>query len=263
VSAGNGSQAVDRALTILHLFAATGTSWSLAELAAETGLPVSTVHRMVKSLAGRELIVVDPRTKRYSVGAEVMRLAQGFLNSDPVARVQALAQPHIESLHASCRETVNLQVNSGTHRICVFELPSTHPIRMVTTVGGVYPLHAGAAGKALLAWLPDADRRRLLSSQPLTPVTSSTISELDVLEADLRETRDRGYAVSYGEVVEGAAALAAPIFGVQRAPVGVINITGPNDRFDAGAIRRTANALRAACTDISVQMGHPSPAPQR
>ena len=157
-----------------------------------------------------------------------------------------------------CRETVNLQVNSGTHRICVFELPSSHPIRMVTTVGGVYPLHARAR-RARPCWpgCPTHIGRRLLSSQPLTPVTSSTISEFDVLEADLRETRDRGYAVSYGEVVEGAAAPAAPIFGVQRVPVGVINITaGPNDRFDAGAIRRTANALRAACADISVQMGH-------
>ncbi|WDZ83808.1 IclR family transcriptional regulator [Micromonospora cathayae] len=252
----NGSQAVDRALALLHLFTGPTPSWTLTELAREAGLTVSTTHRILKSLLAKEFVTVDPRTRRYSVGVEVMRLASTVLENDATHRLQMVAQEPMERLRAASKETVGLHVRIGRSRVCVSELSSPHPIRMATTIGGVQPLHAGAASKALLAWLPAAEWRDLLRDQPLDRLTPLTITALDALDAELAEVRQRGYATSYGESVAGAAALAAPIFGLQGRPMAALNVTGPLERFDRSAIAATVADLRTASAEISAQLGH-------
>lgn len=256
MASGKGSQAVERALALLNLFSGPALSWSLTELSRESGLTISTTHRILKSLLAAELITVDPRTRRYSVGVGAMRLARVILENDTTHRLQIVAQEHLEQLRESSQETVGLHVRVGHSRVCVAELPSPHPIRMATTVGGVQPLHVGAASKALLAWLPAEEWRDLLSGQQLERLTPLTITNLDALEAELAEIRQRGHATSFGESVAGAAAVAAPIFNLQGKPIAVINVTGPLERFDRSAITKTADHLRDACAEISAQLGY-------
>ncbi len=74
----------------------------------------------------------------------------------------------------------------------------------MTSVGKILPLHCGAAGKVLLAYLSDKERKRILYGKPLAKFTPSTITDPALLEADLEQIRLDGYAVSVGEREEGA-----------------------------------------------------------
>jgi DNA-binding IclR family transcriptional regulator len=139
--------------------------------------------------------------------------------------------------------------------VCIAELSSPHPIRLATTVGGVQALHAGAASKALVAWLPESQREELLSGvlERLTPLT---ITDRSVFDRELFEVRQRGYAISQGESVTGASAVSAPIFGMDGSVVAVFNVTGPIDRFDRTAIHSIVPALLEATNMISEQLGY-------
>ena len=114
----------------------------------------------------------------------------------------ALAMPTLERLRELTGETASLHCLLGNERICVAELVSPEPIRMQSDVGRTYPIHAGAAGKAILAWHPDGSSASGCGSVRSRP---STITDAAKLERELERIRQRGYAESESEVVAGAA----------------------------------------------------------
>jgi len=254
VAAETGTRAVDRALSVLHLFVGTKSSWTLTEVARASGFTVSTAHRLLKALLAHELIALDPQTRAYTLGVEVMRLARGIIDSEDRHRLQVVAHPELERLRDLSGETVGLHVRITRNRVCIAELSSPHALRLASTVGGVQPLHAGAASKALLAWLPDAQRADLLNGD-LPRLTPLTITDAAVFDSELQEIRQRGYAISQGESVAGASAASAPIFGMDGSVVAVINVTGPIDRFDRTAINAIAPDLLNSTKMISEQLG--------
>ncbi|MCP2049543.1 UNVERIFIED_ORG: DNA-binding IclR family transcriptional regulator [Paenarthrobacter nicotinovorans] len=214
-----GVQTALRAVDILEAFRPDRQSMSLSEIAEAVGLSVPTTHRLVKALTSRDLLVVEPSSKRYSLGAGVMQLARVIMERDDIS---GIARPGLERLRSATNETVSLQRLVGDERIVIAELVSGQRIRTASVVGAHYSLTAGGAGKAILAFLPEATRTRIIAQHGGTPN----------LERDLAEVRGRGYALSSGEVVEGAVSLAVPVFDSSFAVAGAINITGPQNRFD-------------------------------
>mgnify|MGYP001618146856 FL=1 len=254
VAAVDGTQTVGRALEILACFTATDRpSLSVTEISARVRLTVPTVHRLVKALQAREMVVSDPVSRRYSLGPGVMRLARVIMQRDDL---QAIALPHLLALRERTRETVGLHWLVGHERVCVVELVSPHPIRMASGVGQVYPLYAGAAGKALLAWLPREEVDRFLEKAELRALTPDTPTTRRAVKSELAQIRQRGFATSSGETVSGAAALAAPILDSSGRPVAAINITGPKDRWTPARMADTVQALLDATSRIMRYLGH-------
>jgi DNA-binding IclR family transcriptional regulator len=234
-----GAQTLLRALDILDCFVdAGGGTLSLAEISRRLGLTAPTTHRLVKALISRGF-VVGGANRRYGLGPAVMRLASVVMHrADDLI---AVAMPSLERLRETTGETVSLHCRVGDERVCVAELISAQPIRMASGVGRVYPLYAGAAGKAMLAWLPDAlesVRGRLAVVGP------ATIAEPAELDAELRRIRKRGYAVSESEVVAGAASLAMPVFGSSGSVIAAINIAGPSMRWNRSKMAKCRDDLR-------------------
>jgi DNA-binding IclR family transcriptional regulator len=234
-----GAQTLLRALDILECFVEEGGgTLSLAEISRRLGLTAPTTHRLVKALISRGFVVGDAN-RRYGLGPAVMRLASVVMHrADDLI---AVAMPSLERLREATGETVSLHCPVGDERVCVAELISAEPIRMESGIGRIYPLYAGAAGKAMLAWLPDA----LESVRGrLTAVGPATIVDPPELEAELRRIRKRGYAVSESEVVAGAASLAAPVFGSSGSVIAAINIAGPSMRWNRSKMTKFRDELR-------------------
>ncbi len=250
-----GSQAISRAIGLLELFTVDEPSWSHSEIAAASGLTASTSHRLLRALLAHELVILDDR-KRYSLGPAVMRMAHVILSSGDVGAIQSAAQPHLAVLRDHTGETVGLHVRVGRERVCVAELESRQPIRMASTVGIVLPLYAGAASKAILAYLGSDQRSEILLAADRAPLTRHTITDLDALAVELDRTRARGYAMSFGESVEGASALAAPIFGASGEAVACINVTGPEDRWGEAEMQVALPALLESTAAISRAIGY-------
>jgi IclR family KDG regulon transcriptional repressor len=225
-----GAQTLLRALDILDRLTLDGGSATLVEISTAVGLKMPTTHRLLKALMLRGM-VVDDGNRHYSLGPGIMHLASAIMNR--ANDLTTIGTPVLERIRAVTGETVSLHTIVGAERVCVAELVSPEPIRMESGVGHAYPLYAGAAGKALIAW--DAERIARLPAE-LPGVGPATIGSLAELERELAEIRAQGYATSMSEVVAGAGSLAVPLFGNANTVVAAINVTGPDTRWNADKI---------------------------
>jgi IclR family transcriptional regulator, KDG regulon repressor len=247
VNTDPGSQTVSRALTLLRCFSADEPTRSLTELSDETGLTVPTTHRLLKTLTARRFLVLDRTTKRYSLGPAVMQLAGAIMHR---GNLQAEALPRLAELRRRSGETAALHGLVDEERVCLLEFVSHLPIRMSSGVGRRYPLHHGAAGRAILAHLPDEERDGYLTEH----LEALGRPRADV-EAELVECRERGYALSHGEVVEGATAVAVPIRNLTGYPVAAINVTGPDDRWTLDRATAFSAEILQVVEEIEQQLG--------
>jgi DNA-binding IclR family transcriptional regulator len=225
-----GSQSVDRALCILELLN-DQPGLSLTEIAKRMRLSTTTAFRLIQTLQSHQLVRRDQDTRRYAIGPGMLRMAATALEGN--SYVYAI-QPLLEELRDISKESVALHWLAGDLRICLVELPSSHAIRMTSGIGHSYPLHAGAASKAIIAWLPAERLDELIGQFGLAGRDTRSLRD------ELSAIKQRGYATSFGETVPGASALAVPVFhrslrhGEQV--TGAISITGPESRWTRDAI---------------------------
>lgn len=242
-----GAQTVDRALEVLACFSAERPQLSLTEFSAATGFTMPTTHRLLKALLAREFVVFDPASRLYSLGPAAMRLASIIIQRDDI---NAVVLPWLERLRRLTGETAALHWLVDHYRVCTVELESRHLIKMASGVGRRYPLVAGAAGKAILAHLPEDEVEKVLAA------AREDGMEPRIDRGALADIRREGVARSAGEVVEGASAVAAPIRNALRRPIAALNVTGPAARLDAAAMDRAVELLVEAVADIETRLGY-------
>lgn len=170
-----GVQSVERAFELLELIARAGGEAALSEIAAETSLPLPTIHRLLRTLVGIGY-VRQLANRRYSLGPRLIRLGE-------VANRQlgALSTPILKSLVTELGESANIAVLDGDMVTYISQAQSPHSMRMITEVGRRSSLHGTGVGKAILAELDDDRVQRLVNQagmaqqtpRPLPPWTSS------------------------------------------------------------------------------------------
>jgi len=219
-------QSLVRGLDILfHVAESTGPV-TVAQLAAELELPRPTVYRLVDTLASRGLLA---RQDRGLVPTPRL-LMLGGTNSTTLS-LQSVAEPHLQWLVEAVGETVGLHVRVGDHRRSIDEIEGVHGIRWARGVGFTAPVWSGAVGHVILAGLTDPAREELYGRISFTPMGPSASRNLDELRERVDLARERGWSASRSETVEGAAAVAAPVYD-ERGTVAVMSLYAPADRFD-------------------------------
>jgi DNA-binding IclR family transcriptional regulator len=239
-----GAQAVHRALRMLESFRGDSVELSLSGLADSAGLTLPTAHRIARTLNSEGFLLQTDPGGRYSLGPEIMRLARVLLHTAISPDLVRLTQQVLERLRDLSGETAALHCPIGHERICVAEMPSPHPIRMANGVGNLYPLHTGAAGKAILAWMPATEIDEILLDRPDT----------ERIRRELASVRRRGFAMSLGETVPGASAIAAPIRTPSGDTLAVISIAGPIRRWTRERMLEHAAALVDASNGVNAQL---------
>jgi IclR family transcriptional regulator, KDG regulon repressor len=255
-----GTQAVQRALRVLACCRIDRPRVSLTEFAEETGLTMPTAHRIVKALQSRGYLVQNEDTRLYSLGPTVMKLAQVILQRDTQHELIRLAIPHLERLRDASSETATLHCPVGLQRMCMAEVPSRHPVRMANGLGRLYPLYAGAAGKVIMAWSSTATVEQVGAELEAMPNGAELHGRI---QRELPRIRKKGYALSLGEIVPNAAAVAAPVFSASGLVAGALSVSGPIDRWNRDLMLDHAPMLTAAGASISATLGYtgaPEPA---
>jgi IclR family acetate operon transcriptional repressor len=129
---------------------------------------------------------------------------------------------------------------------------STQSVRLISVLGRSFPLHAGAVPKAILAYLPEAERDAILDRlESLPAYTERTVRNRTQLAAKLAAIRERGYAQSDEDFDASAKGVGAPVFGPDGVVMGGISVGGPSFRMDDGTLDRFAQLVIAAAGDIS------------
>ncbi|GAA4414048.1 IclR family transcriptional regulator [Actinokineospora soli] len=233
----SGAQAIERALAVLRCFESGERTQGISELARRTGLSVSTTHRVTRALADGGLLMQVPRGDRYQLGPTLAVLgarAAGQLGYD-----QAL--PLLAELSEATGESVNLGIRTGRDVQVVLDVPSTQPLRFDQAPGTRVPLYASAMGKCLLAAVDDPEAE-VAALGELTPHTDRTLADLVALLTDLREVRERGWALNDEERNPGVRAIAVGV-RTELGTVAAIAVQGPSVRLTEDRFASLANQL--------------------
>jgi DNA-binding IclR family transcriptional regulator len=244
---------IEKAIDVLFCFDLQHTQLRLVDIGQRLGLHKSTAHRLLSLLRKKGLVVVDPTTQLYSLGPALVELAWIVLRQQDL---RSLCRPHLEQLRHATNETVSLNIRMGNRRVCIEELPSDQEVKYSQAMGLTAPLHVGAPGKALMAFLPADERERVLATLTLEPLTPETITDLDALRSELDRTRARGYAVSIGERSPWAAAVAAPIRDRSGQTIVAVSVLGPSHRLTARKLRELGGQVIKVAGEISAALGY-------
>lgn len=234
---GRQPSAVHSALAVLEVVARAGAGVTAKEVGELAGLPPATTYRLLNLLVGEEYLVRMPDLRGFALGRKVAGLTGGA----PEPRLSRAAREELGRLRGALRVGVHLVVFSPTALRCADvdpELPLRDPALLERH------LHAGAAGRLLLADQPDW--RDVHPPSRLVRLTSETVVRPHQLQARLDETAERGWAVQAGEVHDDVSCLAAPVRGADGTLVGAVLLTGPRRRpplDHLGAARACADAL--------------------
>lgn len=242
-------QSIERSIDILA--ALVGGPRTVTEVARLTHLSKATAFRLLASLGYRSLVIKDPSANVYMLGPGLLNLVDGAGRA--FTSIAALARPALEHVRRATRETVIVHVRVGHERIVVDQLPSPQEIGYTATVGSSAPLHVGAAGKVLLAFLPEDERQEQLRLLELRKVTDRTITHLDALIAELDDVRAKGWASSRGERVPGAAAISVPVRGPENF-LAALSVLGPASRLPESDQQRFLPVLTSAAANIEATL---------
>lgn len=236
--------------TIVVLEAALQNKW-FTDITEETGLTKTTVHRILNTLLEQQLIAGDAKNG-YRPGPRFLNLAGKALASIDISSV---AQPFVNELVAEVDCTVHVGVVSGDEIVYVIRTDSSKPYRMRSRVGLALPMHSSGMGKVVLAGWPDHEIRKLGERTGFPARTKSTLTDVDRLLEDIRETRMRGYGLDLGENEDGTVCVSAPIYDHTNRVTHGLSISSIALEHPGRAIESLAPAAMATAAKISSDMG--------
>lgn len=250
----NKNKTVVKSMELLHLFME-HPSLSLNEMVQLSGIPKTSIHRMVGSLEDMDLLKKGEDGK-YSLG--LLFLQFGQLVAERLD-IRQIALPVMTALREQVDEAVNLIIQDGKEAIYIEKLDTNHPVRLYTKVGRRSPLYAGACSRIILSYMEDKDRERYLQDVELTPIGRGTITDMDHLRHELQKAREQGYTISYSELENDTVSIAAPIFDHRSRLVAGLSIAGPEVRFGKDRLGELIFRLQTAAQEISRALGWSGP----
>jgi IclR family acetate operon transcriptional repressor len=225
-----------------------GGEVAISRLAADSGLAVSTIHRLVRTLVARGYVRQLP-SRRYVLGPRLIHLGECS------SRVLATwAQPHLSRLVDTIGETANMAILDSDRVVYVAQVPSRHSMRMFTEVGRRVYLHCTGVGKVLLAQLPPGTARELLVRAGMPARTDRTVTDPDELLAQLPEIAEQGYALDDGEQEAGVRCVAVPVPVPGGSAAGAISVSGPAGRLALDTVPLVVPLLQAAAAALAIEL---------
>jgi IclR family acetate operon transcriptional repressor len=250
-----GVQSVARALTLLEIIADLGGEAALTHIAAKAGLNVSTCHHLLSTLVAKGYVARVPDRRSYALGARLIHLSHVCLRHVDLPR---RALPYVDRVSAATGETVHVSVLQADNVFKLLIREARHPVRVDTgTMGKLDAVYATATGKAIIAWLPEDDMRRIVSGQGLRRITPTTITDIDLLIEELRLVRRSGVAIDREEFLPGVICVAAAIRDRDGTVVGSIGASMPTMRADDANVRLAKEQVMAAARGLSAELGEP------
>ncbi len=247
-------QSVDRALLLLETIAEAGGEATLTDLANRTGLNISTCHHLLATLIKRGFATKVSGRRLYALGARMIDLGHKCLLVDLPRR----AEPYLENINRATGETVHLAALQGDAVVTLAVRDSRHPVRVETgRIGRVEAPHATAIGKAMLAWLPEDEMRRILA-HGMKRFTPNTITEFPVLVEALRIVRRTGCAIDREEFLPGVVCVGAAIRDQAGTVLGAISASTPAMRASKDHIELMRKEIENATRALSAQFGDAS-----
>lgn len=247
----NKNKTVVKSMALLNLFLHK-PRLTLSELVSLTGMPKTSVHRMVSSLEEMGFLSRDA-SGAYSLGLVFLEFGQ--LVADRLD-IRKIAKPVMEELCREVDEAVQLIMRDGNEAIYVEKIEGTQTVRLYTAIGRRSPLYAGACARSILSFLPREEIEAYIKQTELISIGSGTITDPEKLIQEIDASVQNGYTVSYSELENYTAAIGAPIFNHKRQVAAGISIAGFEARFTEDRLPYLTEKVKNAALQISRKIGY-------
>jgi DNA-binding IclR family transcriptional regulator len=244
----SSTNTLQKGLDVLFLLAQKNTPITVPDIAESLDLPTSSLYRIISILKQNGLVERINKEGHLVLGNRNLSLARGI---DEQSVLIKTANPVMQQLCELTNESVHLYALFGDMQICIDSVECSAPLRVTSSKGEMRPIHAGASGKVLLAFLPVKEREKLLEGVETEKVTANTIRDPRLFREDLQKIRKKGYAHTRSEQIEGAEGVAAPVFDRLRHIIASLSLAGPEQRIGKKNLDELIALVRRSAESIS------------
>lgn len=247
------ADAVSRSLQIIEYLAGARGWVSLREMARDLRISPPAVFRSLSSLKKAGYVRQDPQDSRYQLSLKIAWISAQVLET---VQLRQIAHPFLQRLTSVTNETTHLAVLEGSEFVYIDKVDNSQAVRMRSRVGQRGLLHSTAAGKSMLAFLPDAERSAALRRLKFQKLTEHTITEPGEFMKQLENIRRLGYAVDDEENEVGIRCIGAPVHDHAGVLSGALSISGWTITMTRERIPELVPALLDASRSISTELGY-------
>ncbi len=242
--------ALEKTVAVVETLAQAGR---LSDIARQTRLPVSTVHRILQ-----ELVLVgwarEAENRTYSLGARLLSLPARSTGSRDLAR---LTRPVLHELAALTGRTIHFAMRDGDQLVYVDKIEGRGAYAMKSRIGASIPLHTTAIGKSVLAQLDDLEVRQIAARTGLPVQTPRTLTDVSALISHLNTVRARGFAVDDEEQETHTRCVGAAVVDHLGEPVGGLSVSSLVFELNSAQMLDVAPLVVAAAARVSNAIGDP------
>lgn len=245
---------VEKAFRVLEALNKIGRPVGLAALAPVTGLGRSATQRFLFTLRALGYVSQDATTKAYSLSSRMLEFGRAYLSAESI---RDQARPFLAAANGESGETVNLTVLDREDVVYILRFPSHHVVSVNLAVGSRLPAYCTAPGRAILAYLDEADAEAILERSVREKKTPYTVTGKARLLRILRDVREQGFCINNQEAFIGDLSIAAPVFGQTGKVLGAVNIAVPTPRWRVSrAEQELVPIVMQAARQITETLGH-------
>ncbi len=246
-AAAPSNDMVAKALSLLDLLGTYPQGAALSDLAARSGFPLSTTHRLLASLIRGGFASLDGN-RRYHVGLRVFALGQQVASARGFA---GTVLPQMEWLSNQTREAVLMSVLDADRQLYVHYMPGPQQVGVIGERGRHGPLHCTSMGKVLVAFAPAEQSERLVETISLDRLGPNTITDRAAFRAEIETVRARGYAIADEEHETGIRAIGMPILDNSGRLRAAISVAAPAFRCSTDDLIGFVPVIRTAAETIT------------
>lgn len=244
---------LDRTLYLLELLTRQPDGLTLTAMTELSKMPKNSVFRIVTTLSLRGYLERDEAAKTYRVSRKLLSLGHAALGAENLLHA---AWPVLTSLRDATMETALIGTLAGKHGVVLDQVASAHPVKVVVEIGHSFPLHTAAPAKAMLAFLNNSDREKLIQQITFEKKTRHTLTSAKAYRSELENVKTQGFALDRGEESESFVCVAAPVFNHRGSPVAAIWISGPTERLSKSAFGKLGETVKRHALFLSLKMGY-------
>jgi DNA-binding IclR family transcriptional regulator len=245
------SGSLQRGLAILVALGQYHGGVGSSQLARDVEMPVSSVHRVLKTLIDSGFVNYNSQTRSYELGIKVFELSHRV----PIVRsLLELSVNPLRRLANDTGETSLLAIRDMHEMVYINQTPGWQSIQVYGTVGERGPLHCTSMGKVLLAFLPEEERDFILKDLELVAYTPHTITDPQRLRQELAQARERGYAIANEEHELQVRAIGVPVLNRNHELIAALPLAGPVFRVKINDLEQYLPLLREAAHEIGIKV---------
>jgi len=246
-------RSVARALRLVEIVASgPAEGRSLSELARELGASKSTTLALARTLTSHGMLRDVRPGPRYSLGTALIRLGDITRSQLPLGEI---CRPVLIDLADLTKMTTRVAISDGGYPVFIERVDGPGSVRFHTPLGQREEPHASAAGKAMLATMPESQVRAICAENGLSARTLNTITDIDSLLDSLSSVRANGFAVDDEEDAEGIFCVGAAFFGHDRICQGAVSVTGIKSDLPVWRVNELGRTVRRAADQVSELLG--------